>query len=81
MSVRDVVHSVFKKVAAEQGRTLAPLSDSLALTESGLDSLSFAIVVTVLEDRLHVDPFNSADHVDFPVTLGDFIQLYDRAVA
>jgi hypothetical protein len=81
MSLRETVHSVFRKVATEQGRTLAPLEDDLVLTECGLDSLSFAIVVTVLEDRLNVDPFNASGQVKFPVTLGDFIKLYDHAVA
>ncbi len=78
---RDTIVSVFSEVAVSQGRTLAPLSDDLRLTECGLDSLSFAIVVANLEDSLGVDPFNAAEWVDFPVTLGDFVQLYDRAVA
>jgi acyl carrier protein len=81
MSIRDTVISVFKQVAADQGRTLAPLTDELRLTDCGLDSLSFAIVVSSLEDLLNVDPFNSSEWVDFPVTLGDFIKLYDHAVA
>jgi acyl carrier protein len=79
MTVRDTIISVFKQVAADQGRTLAPLSDDLRLTESGLDSLSFAIVVTTLEDSLGIDPFNSAEWVDFPVTLANFVDLYDHA--
>jgi hypothetical protein len=57
------------------------MEDELRLTECGLDSLSFAIVVASLEDALGVDPFNSSEWVDFPVTLGDFVRLYDRAVA
>jgi acyl carrier protein len=79
--MRDTIIAVFQDVAASQGRTLAPLSDDLRLTECGLDSLSFAIVVANLEDSLGVDPFNSAEWVDFPVTLGDFVRIYDRAVA
>ncbi len=79
--MKDRIVSVFKEVAANQGRTLAPLSDDTKLTECGLDSLSFAIVVATLEDTLGVDPFNSAEWVDFPVTLGDFVHLYDGAVA
>ncbi len=81
MPIRETVHSVFKKVAADQGRTLAPLTDDLQLSRCGLDSLSFAIVVTLLEDTLEIDPFNSSDQVDFPVTLGDFIELYARTPA
>ncbi len=80
MSIRDEIMSTFKRVAEAQGRRLAPLTDDLRLTECGLDSLSFAMVVTNLEDSLNVDPFN-AEGVDFPVTLGDFISLYEHAGA
>lgn len=81
VSIRDTVLSVFRQVAADQGRTLAPLSDDLPLLRCGLDSLCFAIVVASLEDSLNVDPFNADEQVDFPVTLGDFIKLYDRTAA
>ena len=81
MSTRDAIVAVFKQVAADQNRVLAPLSDALNLTECGLDSLSFAVVVATLEDSLGVDPFNAAEWVDFPVTFGDFIKMYDHAVA
>jgi hypothetical protein len=37
-------------VARQRQRTLVPLSDDLKLLESGLDSLSFAIIVAKLED-------------------------------
>jgi len=81
MSTRDTIISVFKRVAADQRRTLAPISDDLKLTECGLDSLSFAVIVATLEDSLGIDPFNLAEWADFPVTFGDFIRLYDRAAA
>jgi len=48
--------------------------------ETGLDSLCFAIIVARLEDLLGVDPFSSEDEMDFPVTVGEFIRLYERAV-
>ena len=78
MSVRSIVVSQFEQVAREQKKKLAVLSDDLALLESGLDSLCFAVVVARLEDRLGVDPF-SAQTADFPVTLGDFIRVYELA--
>ena len=78
MSVRATVLSHFEQVAKEQRKSLAPLSDDLVLVDSGLDSLCLAIIVARLEDALGVDPFNGADG-DFPVTLGDFIQLYANA--
>jgi hypothetical protein len=81
MAVRATILSVFENVAADQGRKLAVLRDDLKLVESGLDSLSLAIVVSSLEERLNVDPFNASGAVEFPVTLGDFIKLYDRPSA
>ena len=50
------------------------------LLDSGLDSLCFAIIVATLEDELGVDPFTTAEDVYFPVTLGDFIDFYDKAI-
>ena len=81
MSVRSEIALQFEQVAREQKKSLAPLSDDLVLLESGLDSLCFAIVVARLEDKLGIDPFSSADDVQFPVTLGDFIRFYENAGA
>ena len=78
-SVRDSVVAQFEKVAGEQKRTLAPLSDDLVLLDSGLDSLCVAIIVARLEDELGVDPFDSDNDAQFPVTVGDFIGLYEDA--
>ena len=71
--------SEMQKVADEQAKTLAPLSDDLVLLDSGLDSLCFAVLVARLEDKLGLDPFTASDDVAFPVTLGDFVKVYDRA--
>lgn len=76
MPVRSTVTSMFEEVAREQQRRLAPLSDNLRLVESGLDSLSFALIVARLEDTLGYDPFDTAE--SFPVTFGDFVGLYEK---
>ena len=81
MSTRLTVLSVIKVVAEEQEKGLAPLHDALALANSGLDSLCFAIIVARLEDELGVDPFSASEEVYFPVTLGDFVSLYENAAA
>ena len=78
MSVRSIVVSQFEQVAVEQHRTLARLSDELRLLDSGLDSLSFALIVARLEDALGFDPFDVAEDIKFPVTFGDFVRLYDN---
>ena len=79
MSVRLTVLANIEQVAAEQNRKLAPLGDDLVLLDSGLDSLCFAILVARLEGELGVDPFTSSEEIVFPVTLGDFIRLYENA--
>ena len=79
MDMRSVIIPAIEAVAAEQGKTLRPLTDDLVLLDSGLDSLCFAVLVTRLEDDLGFDPFTLSDDVYFPVTLGDFIRFYDDA--
>lgn len=79
MSVRSTVLEQFEKVAQEQGKKLAPLTDDLVLLESGLDSLCFAIIVARLEDALGVDPFSKTSEASFPVTLSDFVRFYEDA--
>jgi acyl carrier protein len=78
MSVRDTITTQFKQVAAEQQRKLAQLTDNLKLLDSGLDSLSFALIVMRLEEAVGFDPFDVADEVKFPVTFGDFVNLYEN---
>lgn len=79
MSARLMIIDEMQKVADEQRKTLRPLTDDLPLLETGLDSLCFAILVARLEDRLGFDPFSVSDDVEFPVTLGDFIAVYENA--
>jgi hypothetical protein len=78
MSVRSTVISQFEQVAVEQRRKLARLSDDLKLLDSGLDSLSFALIVVRLENALGFDPFDVAEDLKFPVTFGDFVKLYEN---
>jgi hypothetical protein len=77
-SVRQRVLSQFERAAKDHSRQLTPLSDSLPLMDSGLDSLCFAMIVARLEEELGVDPFAATD-VRFPVTVGEFIQCYESA--
>lgn len=75
MSLRVTVQSMFELVAKEQKRQLSPLTDELLLLNSGLDSLSLALIVARLEDSVGFDPFATIDR--FPVTFGDFVKLYE----
>ena len=78
MSVRDIVKAQFEQVAIEQHRKLSRLSPELRLLDSGLDSLSIALIVARLEDALGFDPFDATEEMTFPVTFGDFVKLYEN---
>jgi hypothetical protein len=78
MSLKATITAQFEQVAQEQKRKLARLSDDLKLLESGLDSLSFALIVARLEDAVGFDPFDSDEEMKFPVTFGDFVGLYEK---
>jgi hypothetical protein len=77
MTTRATISALFQDVAREQGRQLAPLTDDLKLLQSGLDSLSFALIAARLEDALGFDPFDTDEALKFPVTFGDFVKLYE----
>jgi len=77
MSIRSIILSQFEIVAKEQNRELVPLSDDLELMNSGLDSLCLAIIVVRLEDALGCNPFNDDAAIELPITLNDFIRLYE----
>ncbi len=78
MSIKLTIMEQMAQVAREQGRTLAPLRDDLALLDCGLDSLGIAVLVARLEDRLGTDPFTSSEDARFPVTLDDFVKAYEN---
>ncbi|MBV8975761.1 MAG: acyl carrier protein [Alphaproteobacteria bacterium] len=79
MSLRASVVAQFAEVAEQQGRTLKRSDDDAPLTETGLDSLCFAIIVARLEDQLGVDPFSQSEDPQFPLTVGEFVAAYERA--
>ena len=78
MNVRNEIVTQFKQVAQEQKKRLGPLTDGLELLNSGFDSLCFAILVSRLENSLGLDPFAASEDAPFPVTFGDFVNLYEH---
>jgi acyl carrier protein len=79
MSIKLTVISEIEQIAQQHQKRLAPLTDDAILMNTGLDSLCFAVLVARLEDRLGVDPFSTSDDISFPVTLGDFVRVYENA--
>jgi hypothetical protein len=81
MSIRSRVLQEIVRVAGQQNKPLAPLSDDLPLLDSGLDSLCIAVIVACLNDSLGCDPFSHEGDISLPVTVGDFVKLYENAPA
>jgi acyl carrier protein len=81
MTLHAAILAQIIQVAKQQKKTLLPLTDDLPLLESGLDSLCIAVLVATLDDTLGLDPFAGDDEISFPVTVGDFIRLYENAAA
>jgi hypothetical protein len=81
MSIRPTIIAQITRIAERQKKTVAPLTDDLPLLQSGLDSLCFAVLVASLDDLLDLDPFGGDSDTGLPVTLGDFIKLYENAAA
>jgi len=79
MSIKLTIMDLMQQIAREHGKSLAPLRDDLVLLDSGLDSLGFAVLVARLEDTLGIDPFTAAEDAMFPLTLGDFVKVYESA--
>jgi len=78
MSIKLTIMQQMELVAREHGKILAPLKEDLVLADCGLDSLGFAVLVARLEDALGVDPFTAAEDASFPVTLGEFVKVYEH---
>jgi len=77
MTIRSTILLTIQKIAATYERDIASLDDDVALVDSGLDSLCFAVLVVRLEDELGLDPLSSV--AKFPVTIGDLIKLYENS--
>ena len=80
VSVRQEIVAEIEKIAREQKKALRPLTDDLVLLDSGLDSLCVAILVARLDEKFGCDPFSAAEEENLPVTLHDFIRLYEVAL-
>ena len=78
MSVKLTIMEQMEQVAREHGKILPPLKEDLVLANCGLNSLGFAVLVARLEDTLGIDPFTAAEDAIFPITLGDFVKVYEH---
>jgi hypothetical protein len=74
--VASVVLTEIHQYLAEEGAPDAALEEHAELIASGFDSLGFAVLVTRLEASLGWDPFEDAEDIVLPRTVGDLIDVY-----
>jgi hypothetical protein len=74
MSVKLLIIAQIARIAEEQ------LRRSRTLCFCSIPGLTLsATLVARLENELGVDPFNGDEDLEFPVTLGDLVQIYENA--
>lgn len=77
MNLEQIIFNEIRQIAAETGAPVASeLNRDTKVFESGLDSLGFAVLVAKLEETLGYDPFVSMVEPIYPVTLGEFVDVY-----
>ena len=80
ISIREIICNELAELIKNESPSSVPLglNDSSVLLDSGVDSLGFAVLVTRLEMILGYDPFTLDPNPVYPVTLGDFIDYYEK---
>ena len=81
MDTRLKIIAAMKLIAEEQKISLPELDDDLLLSETGFDSLAFAILIARLEDDLGIDPFTMSQSTTPLVTIGDLVRSYENVHA
>jgi acyl carrier protein len=78
IELQEHIRKTFCEVYAgrKQGAPPQELQDDMVLLDSGLDSLGFAILGTILEDELNYDPFSISTEAYYPRTFGEFVDFY-----
>lgn len=78
-SLENAIRKVFADTWRQEKGTDAPeLAPDTVLLETGLDSLGFAIFVSMLDEELGFDPFTISDEAYYPQTFQEFVAFYEK---
>lgn len=77
-SIRDVVIDVLRSVSKDAGSIVGEIQGSMDLDVFDFDSLDWAVVVAMLEDKLGFDPFLDGQVATMPRTVDELIACYER---
>ena len=79
MDIRStVIRVIGEAMDNRDSQLLAEIEDESVLLEIGLDSLGYAIVVTMLDEELGYDPFFIMEEPVYPTTLKEFVDIYEK---
>lgn len=81
IDVRDIHAVVVGEIArllAEDDKPVPPIGPDDGLVDLGLDSLSFAVVITRLEELLGHEPLELIEGGDYPRTVMELVAVYTR---
>ncbi len=73
----EIVRTI-KEILVERGDAVPELIPETRIRASGMDSLDIAALVVRLEERLGFDPFAEESPAQYPQTLGQLAELYER---
>ena len=78
--IYDLVSTEINAIRAEKGLSALHLDRSTELQALGFDSLMYTILVTRIEEQVGAGAFERAEEdFTFPVTIGDFVDLFAPA--
>lgn len=78
-NIRKTFFECVKEVVEIQGlHDIEDMDNDTVLLKSGLDSLSFATIVVLMEKKLGFDPFTESDESFYPQTVADFCNFYEE---
>jgi len=79
MDIESVITGHITNMLKERNITTdKPLNKDTMLLDTGLDSLSFAVLVVRLESELGYDPFVLMEEPIYPRIFGEFVEIYER---
>lgn len=77
--IESGIRKVFAEVWKQEKGTAAPeMKADTVLLDSGLDSLGFAIFVSMLDEELGFDPFTLSEDSYYPQTFAEFVSFYEK---
>jgi acyl carrier protein len=73
-----IIETFHEALESTDAELTEELTDDTVLLESGLDSLGFAILVALLEEKTGIDPFAEMENAVYPTTFAEFVSIYQK---